>query len=119
MDGTDGRDGMGGPVGAPRGRVRASTAAGIGAFWGLACYGVLWEGVPLVVGRPFVESAIGTVLLLPARLLLAAIHLGESLVGRTLMLGDDHAWLAAAIAGVGAGIVLAGRAAVGWFTARR
>lgn len=94
------------PFTTPRRRVRLSSAAGVGACWGLACYGVLWEGVPVVVGRPFVESAVGTLVLLPARLLLAAIHLGESLTGTTLMLGDDHAWLAVAVSVIGAAIAV-------------
>lgn len=111
------RDGLGGD--ASRVRIRASSVAGIGAFWGLGCYGVLWEGVPVVVGRPFVESIVGTLVLLPARALLAAIHLGESLSGRTLLLGDDHAWLAPPVALIGAAIALCVLGCVRLISARR
>lgn len=104
---------------AGRGRVRASSVAGIGAFWGLGCYGVLWEGIPVVVGRTFVESVVGTIVLLPARALLAAIHLGESLSGRTLLLGDDHAWIAPIVAVIGAAIALGLRACARLISVRR
>lgn len=62
---------------------RARTAiAWVGALWGLAGYGVLWEGVPLTVSREFVEGTVGTLLLLPSRLVIWAILGVERLVGR-------------------------------------
>lgn len=85
--------------------------AWLGALWGLAGYGVLWEGAPVTVSRPFVESALGTLLLLPPRLVIWAILGAERLAGRTFDLADSHAWIAPAAAVIGA--IVAAAAAAG------
>ena len=77
-------------------------AAWIGALWGLAGYGVLWEGAPVTVSRPFVESAPGTLALLPSRVVIWAILAAERIAGRSFDLADAHAWIAPAAAAVGA-----------------
>jgi uncharacterized membrane protein len=91
-------------------------AAAVGSAWGLLCYSILWEGQPVQVQRPFVESAIGIVALLPVRVVLWAIHLAEDLAGRTFALSANHRWIALAAAAAGAlivaGTVFAGRALV-------
>ena len=69
--------------------------AWLGALWGLAGYGVLWEGAPVTVSRPFVESAIGTLALLPSRVVIWAILATERLAGRPFDLADSHAWIGA------------------------
>ena len=76
--------------------------AWLGALWGLAGYGVLWEGAPVTVSRPFVESAIGTLALLPSRVVIWAILATERLAGRPFDLADSHAWIAPAATAVGA-----------------
>jgi hypothetical protein len=91
-------------------------AAAAGSAWGLLCYSILWEGQPIQVQRPFVDSAIGTLALLPVRVVLWAIHLAEDLAGRTFALSANHGWIAFVAAVVGAMIVggaaFAGRALV-------
>jgi hypothetical protein len=93
----------------------AIVGAGAGLLWGAFCYSVLWEGTPFAVDRPFVESVPGTLLLLPARLVLWAIRAAEVLAGRTFVLADAT-WIfgvGACLAGVALGvlIVLAARGA--------
>lgn len=92
-------------------RPRANPAvvgAGAGLLWGAFCYSVLWEGTPFNVDRPFVESVLGTLLLLPARLVLWAIHAAELLAGRTFQLADST-WIfgvASCVAGLGLGVLI-------------
>jgi hypothetical protein len=75
-------------VGRPPRPNPAIVGAGAGVLWGAFCYSVLWEGTPFTVDRPFVESAQGTLLLLPARLVLWGIHAAELLAGRSFQLAD-------------------------------
>jgi hypothetical protein len=82
-------------------------AASIGAVWGLLGYSILWEGVPVTVQRPFVESVGGTLALLPVRGVLWAIHLAETLEHRTFDLSQNHAWIALVAGAVGTAICLA------------
>ena len=54
----------------------------------------------------------GTLLLLPVRLVLWGIHGVERAVARTFDFSANSGWIAVLAAGVGAGIVLLGLAAV-------
>ena len=76
-------------------------AASAGLLWGLLCYAVLWEGVPIVVQRPFVDSVGGTLALLPIRVVLWAIHVLETLAGRSFDLSRNHWWIGVLAALVG------------------
>lgn len=91
---------------------------GLGAAWGLLGYGVLWEGTPFEVQRPFVESAIGTLVLLPVRIVIWGIHLAEVLAGRSFDLSQNHWWIALAASAIGAG-ALAGMYGLGRSVRRR
>ena len=84
-----------------------AVAAGGGALWGVGGYTVLWEGEPFVVHRPFVESVAGTLVLLPVRAVLWAIHVAEDVAGRTFDLSTNHTWIAVAAAAIGAGVAAA------------
>jgi steroid 5-alpha reductase family enzyme len=57
------------------------------------------------VQRPFVESTLGLLALLPVRVVLWAIRLAEDAAGRTFELSANHRWIAFAAAVVGASIV--------------
>ncbi len=82
-------------------------ATGIGALWGLFGYTVLWQGSPFGVSRAFVESAPGTLLLLPVRIVLSAIRFVETHVaGRTFDFSDDNWWIGLVAGALGAAIVL-------------
>ena len=86
----------------------AAVGAGLGVLWGAFCYSVLWNGTPFAVDRPFVESVVGTLLLLPARLVLWAIHAAESIAGRTFELAAST-WVFAigsAVAGLVLGLLI-------------
>jgi hypothetical protein len=83
-------------------------AAGLGALWGLLGYSILWDGVPVTVDRPFVQSVGGTLLLLPVRAVLWGIHLAEDVAGRSFDLSRTHWWIALAAAAIGAAILFAG-----------
>jgi hypothetical protein len=76
---------------------------GLGAAWGLLGYAVLWEGTPFQVQRPFVTSVIGTLVLLPARVVIWGIHLAETIAGRSFDLSQNHWWIALAACAIGAG----------------
>jgi hypothetical protein len=93
----------------PRPRANpAIVGAGAGLLWGAFCYSVLWEGTPFGVDRPFVESVLGTLLLLPARVVLWAIHAAELLAGRPFQLADST-WMfgvASCVAGLGLGVLI-------------
>jgi hypothetical protein len=82
----------------------AIVAAGAGLLWGAFCYSVLWEGTPFEVDRRFFESVVGTLLLLPARLVLWAVHALELLGGRTFDL-SRATWVFAVASGA-TGLVL-------------
>ena len=93
-----------------RGPLIASAA---GAVWGLAGYALLWGSTPIVVHRPFVVSAVGTIVLLPVRAVLAAIHFLEGRAGRPFELSTSHGWIGLAAAATGAAIVLLAYVLVG------
>lgn len=80
-------------------------AAGLGALWGLLGYSILWDGVPITVDRPFVQSVGGTLVLLPVRAVLWGIHLAEDVAGRPFDLSRTHWWIALAAGAVGAAIL--------------
>ncbi len=83
----------------------AGVATGLGAAWGLLGYAILWEGVPVGVDRPFVQSLGGTLALLPVRAVLWGIRRAEVLAGRTFDLSANHWWIAPAAGVIGAAIV--------------
>lgn len=89
-------------------------ALALGALWGALGYAILWEGVPFEVHRPFVQSARGTILLLPARSVLWAIHAAEGVAGRPFELSSTHGWIGATAAALGAAAVGAS-----WVVGRR
>lgn len=82
----------------------AATAAGIGAFWGLVGYTILWEGVPAQVDRAFVESVVGLIVLLPVRLVIWSIHLAEEFAGRPFDLSRTYLWIGFVASALGAAI---------------
>jgi len=106
----------GDPTGAPEPRhglrdeyPRASgigAAVGVGGLWGALCYAILWEGRPAEVDRRFVESVPGTLVLLPARLVLWAIRWVELLLDRTFDFSRNHLWIGLVTSAVGAGLAL-------------
>lgn len=100
-----------------RGPRRRNFAAAAGSIWGLATYGVLWEGTPVEATRPFVESAVGTLVLLPSRIVIWAILGAESALGRTFDLSTNYSWIAPASALVGA-LLAAGIFTIAWRAAR-
>lgn len=85
--------------------VMAAMAAG--ALWGALGYAVLWGLSPIVVGRRFVASLLGTVVFLPVRLVLWALRAAESLAGRPFELADTNWWIGVTAAVVGAVIAVA------------
>jgi hypothetical protein len=83
-------------------RVRPTTvAAGIGLLWGAFSYSVLWEGTPIAADRAFVTSARGTLVLLPARIVLWGVHLAEELAGRVFELSRSTWIFGVAAAAIG------------------
>jgi len=80
--------------------IMAAIAAG--ALWGALGYAVLWGLSPIVVGRRFVVSLVGTVLFLPVRLVLWGIRAVEAAAGRPFELADTSWWIGATAALVGA-----------------
>jgi hypothetical protein len=85
-----------------------AASVGVGGFWGLVGYTILWEGEPVQVNRSFVESAAGILLLLPVRLVIWSIHLAEELAGRTFDLSRSYLWIGFVASVVGAAIVATG-----------
>jgi hypothetical protein len=83
-----------------------AASAGAGALWGFLGYTVLWQGVPFGVNRRFVESVIGTLVLLPVRTVLWGVHLGERMAGRPFDFADDNWWIGLAAALVGGAIAV-------------
>jgi hypothetical protein len=88
-------------------------AVGFGGVWGLMGYTVLWQGSPFSVDRRFVGSIVGTLVLLPVRLVLWGIRAAEALTGRTFDLADANRWIGVVASALGAAI------AVGAFLAVR
>jgi hypothetical protein len=82
-------------------------AFGLGTLWGLLGYAILWEGEPVAVGRPFVQSLVGTLVLLPVRIVLWGIRAAEGLADRTFDLSSTHAWIAPVAGAIGAAIAVA------------
>jgi hypothetical protein len=80
-------------------------AAAIGAGWGFASYLLLWGHTPFVVHRSFVVSVVGTVLLLPVRIVLWAIHELERSAGRSFDLAENNWWIGVVASVVGGGVV--------------
>jgi len=78
--------------------------AGAGALWGFLGYTVLWQGVPFGVNRRFVESVVGTLVLLPVRTVLWGVRLGERIAGRPFDFADDNWWIGVTAALVGGAI---------------
>jgi hypothetical protein len=93
-------------------------ATGLGALWGAMCYSVLWDGTPFLVDRAYVESILGTLVLLPARLVLWAIRGLELALGRTFDFSDNHLWIGFVSSAIGALLAL-GVFLVGRFVVRR
>lgn len=78
-----------------------ATTAGAGALWGFLGYTVLWQGIPFGVNRRFVESVVGTLVLVPVRTVLWGVHIGERMAGRPFDFADDNWWIGVAAALVG------------------
>ncbi len=70
-------------------------AALFGALWGLVGYALLWGHTSVVVHRSFVVSPLGTLALLPVRLVLWAIHGVERLAGSPFDFSQNNAWIGA------------------------
>lgn len=87
-------------------RSGTAWALGAGALWGALGYSVLWEGTPFEVSRSYVEGALGTLLLLPVRLVLWAIRWVELLTDRTFDFSDNHLWIGVVACAVGALLVV-------------
>lgn len=82
-------------------------AAAIGFAWGLAAYSVLWGHTSIVVHRSFVVSPLGTILLLPIRMILWGIHAAEDLAGEPFALSGNNWWIGLAAGAVGSAVGLA------------
>ncbi len=83
-------------------------ATGAGGLWGLVGYTALWQGTPFSVDRRFVGSVLGTVILLPIRLVLWGIRGAEVLTGRTYSFPDATWWIGLVASALGAGIAVGG-----------
>lgn len=90
---------------AARARSPILVAAAIGAAWGFAGYVLLWGYTPIVIQRPFVLSAIGTIVLLPVRIVLWAIHGLERAVEHPFDFSTNNWWIGVAAAIVAASMV--------------
>ena len=82
----------------------AVAAIVLGALWGGLAYAVLWGHTPLLVSRRFVVSALGTLVLLPVRLVLWGIRSLEGAVGEIFAFADANWWIGVVAAAVGAAI---------------
>ena len=83
-----------------------SIAAISGALWGLVGYALLWGHTPLVIHPTFVESSLGTLLLLPVRVVLWAIHWLERAAGGPFDFSENNWWIGLAAAAIGAAIAV-------------
>ena len=81
-------------------------ATGVGGLWGAMCYSVLWEGTPFEVDRAFVQSLPGTLVLLPARLVLWSIRWIERLTDYTFDFSRNHLWIGLVTSIVGAALAV-------------
>ena len=79
--------------------------AAVGMAWGLACYAVLWGHTWIVVHRSFVVSPVGTLILLPMRLVLWGIRAFERASGGPFDFSSNNWWIGVAAGLVGAVIV--------------
>ncbi len=107
----NGRAGGGGIERPPRANP-VVVAAGAGLLWGAFAYSVLWEGTPFAVDRRFVGSVLGTIVLLPARIVLWIVREGELLAGRTFELSRTTWILGVGSAAAGAVVVVVGILAI-------
>jgi hypothetical protein len=88
------------------GRLLLLLALTAGALWGGFSYAVLWNDTPMVVTRAFFDSAAGLLVLFPVRVVLWAIHVVETrIVHHPFAFPDNHAWIGALAALVGAGLL--------------
>lgn len=98
-------------------------ATGVGGLWGAMCYSVLWEGTPFEVDRAFVDGVLGTLVLLPARLVLWSIRWIELATDHTFDFSRNHLWIGLVTSAVGAVLTVSGfllaRAGVRRVRARR
>ena len=82
--------------------------AATAASWLLLAFTVLWGYTSIQVTRPFVQSVPGSLVLLPVRTVLVAIHMVEDhLVERPFDLSANHDWIGFVSAAVGALITTA------------
>jgi len=85
-------------------------------------YSALWENVPFAPSRGFVVSVHGTLVLLPVRIVLGAIHFVEAhMAGHPFSFTDNTWWIGALAAAVGSAILVLALLAVrtGMAVARR
>lgn len=74
----------------------------LGAAWGAAGYALLWGHTPVTIHRTFVVSPLGTLLLLPVRVVLASIRLVEEhVVGHAFQFAERNGWIGLVAAAVG------------------
>lgn len=85
----------------------------VGALWGLGGYLALWGYTPFTVHRSFVVSVLGTIVLLPIRVVLWGIRLVEGWAGRPFEFASRNAWIGLAAAAAGAAIALVVAAVAG------
>jgi hypothetical protein len=79
----------------------------LGGLWGAATYEVLWGYTSIVVTRRFVDSVAGLATLLPARIVLYAIHVVEDrIAGHPFAISTVDRWIGWVITAVGAGLVV-------------
>ncbi|MGH2685999.1 MAG: hypothetical protein ACRDJP_11095 [Actinomycetota bacterium] len=83
-------------------------AAALGGVWGLLGYALLWGHTPVMIHRTFVVSVPGTILLLPVRVVLWAIHVAEDLSSGPFDFSRNHGWIGVLAGVAGAGIAVAG-----------
>jgi hypothetical protein len=80
----------------------------LGGLWGAATYEILWGYTSIVVTRRFVDSAVGLATLLPARIVLYAIHFVEDrIAGHPFAFSQADRWIGFVITAVGAGLMVA------------
>jgi hypothetical protein len=81
----------------------------LGGLWGAATYEILWGYTSIVVTRRFVDSVAGLATLLPARIVLYAIHVAEGrIAGHPFALSRADRWIGFVITAVGAGLLAGG-----------
>lgn len=81
----------------------------LGGLWGAATYEILWGYTSIVVTRRFVDSVPGLATLLPARIVLYAIHVAEGrIAGHPFGFSRADRWIGFVITAVGAGLLVGG-----------